>query len=89
MDKDIGEDGRLLSGGQRQRLALARGFIRNKKIVLLDEGTSNLDNHTAKQIEQGLVNNDELTVIMITHHLSEELREKLDDVLDLGQLPIN
>ena len=89
LDKDIGEDGRLLSGGQRQRLALARGFIRNKKIVLLDEGTSNLDNQTAKQIEQGLVNNDELTVIMITHHLSEELREKLDDVLDLGQLPIN
>lgn len=84
IDTPIGEAGRLLSGGQRQRVALARGFLRGKKIILLDEGTSSLDEKSALEIEQQLVENEELTVLMITHQLRDVVRERLDGVLELG-----
>jgi len=73
LDSSVGEDGRLLSGGQKQRLTLARGFIRGKKVILIDEGTSSLDNDTAIEIEENLVKNEELTVIMVTHHLRDQI----------------
>lgn len=81
----VGEAGRSFSGGQKQRIALARGLIRGKNIILLDEGTSSLDEESALKIEERLLNNPELTVIMITHHLRESIREKLDGVLSLTQ----
>ncbi|MGP6139087.1 ABC transporter ATP-binding protein [Jeotgalibaca sp. A127] len=84
LDTDIGEAGRLLSGGQRQRVALARGFLRGKKIILLDEGTSSLDEESALEIEQQLLENEELTVLMITHQLRDSIRDKLDRVVVLG-----
>ncbi|WP_373786775.1 ATP-binding cassette domain-containing protein, partial [Jeotgalibaca porci] len=80
----IGEAGRLLSGVQRQRVALARGFLRSKKIILLDEGTSSLDEKSALEIEQQLLANEDLTVLMITHQLRESIRSKLDKVVVLG-----
>lgn len=86
LDTDIGEAGRLLSGGQRQRVALARGFLRGKKIILLDEGTSSLDEKSALEIEQQLLANEGLTVLMITHQLREAIRSKLDKVVVLGNV---
>lgn len=84
LDSSVGEDGRLLSGGQKQRLTLARGFIRGKKVILIDEGTSSLDNDTAIEIEENLVKNEELTVIMVTHHLRDQIASQLDGILDLS-----
>lgn len=84
LDTSVGEAGRLLSGGQKQRIALARGLIRGKQIILVDEGTSSLDEASALKIEENLVNNPDLTVIMITHHLRECIKEKLTGVLDLN-----
>ena len=83
LDTDIGEAGRLLSGGQRQRIALARGLIRGKRIILIDEGTSSLDESSALRIEENLTTNPNLTVIMITHKLRDEIEKKLDGVLTL------
>lgn len=83
VDTPIGEAGRLLSGGQRQRVALARGLVRGKKIILLDEGTSSLDEKSALEIEKQLVENKELTVLMITHQLRDSIRARLDDVVVL------
>lgn len=80
----VGEAGRLLSGGQRQRLALARGLIRGKTCILLDEGTSSMDEESAVKIEKSLLGNPKLTVIMITHHLRQSIQEQLDGVLSLG-----
>jgi subfamily B ATP-binding cassette protein HlyB/CyaB len=65
----VGFKGSMLSGGQRQLIALARALIRNPKILILDEATSNLDS----TIEQHLIDNFEYisqnkTVIMITHN---------------------
>lgn len=81
LDTPVGEAGRSFSGGQRQRIALARGLVRGKTCILMDEGTSNLDETSALKIEERLINNSRLTVIMITHHLKKTTEEKLDGVL--------
>lgn len=83
LDTDIGEGGRSLSGGQKQRVALARGIIRGKRIILIDEGTSSLDEKSAVRIEENLIDNPDLTVIMITHQLRDSIEKKLDGVLTL------
>lgn len=66
-----------ISGGQKQKIILARGLLRNKKVVLLDEITSSLDNQSALEIEKLLFDNDTLTVVMVTHHLSEYVIQRL------------
>lgn len=83
LDTNIGENGRLFSGGQLQRLVLARGLIRNKNIILIDEGTSKLDKKNAQDIEQLLISQSNKTIIMITHHLQENIKNKLDGILYL------
>jgi len=84
LETAVGEAGRSLSGGQKQRIALARGLIRGKRIILIDEGTSSLDEESALLIEENLVTNPKLTVIMITHQLRETIKAELDGVLVLG-----
>ena len=70
-DAAIGERGVTLSGGQRQRLGIARAFIRNAPILILDEPTASLDAESEQLVMEGL---DRLTkgrtVIMITHRLN-------------------
>lgn len=67
-DTVIGERGTKLSGGQRQLLAIARGLLRNTKIFLLDEITSNVDGLTEKCIVDTVFNlSKEHTVIIVAH----------------------
>ena len=70
-DTEIGERGVKLSGGQKQCLAIARVFLKNPPIVILDEATSSLDNHTEKLIQESL---DRLaenrTTLIIAHRMS-------------------
>lgn len=68
----IEEDGKNMSGGQRQRIAIARAMLRNIHFIILDEGTSALDEATALEIEQNLVQDPELGIIIITHNLKEK-----------------
>lgn len=56
LDTVIKENGKNLSGGQRQRIALARGLIRNVQYIILDEGTSALDEANALDIGNNLLN---------------------------------
>ena len=84
LDTSVGEAGRSFSGGQRQRIALARGLIRGKTVILLDEGTSSLDEASALKIEDSLMNNPDLTVIMITHNLRHPIKDRLDGILHLA-----
>ena len=68
---EIGVRGVKLSGGQKQRLAIARVFLKNPPIVILDEATSSLDNYTEKLIQESL---DKLaenrTTLIIAHRMS-------------------
>lgn len=77
----VGENGANLSGGQKQRIAVARALIRNKPILILDEGTSAVDMQTAYDIENRLLKIKNLTIITITHHLRKELLEKYDEII--------
>ena len=72
LDTKVGENGKNLSGGQKQRIAVARALIHDRKILLVDEGTSALDQENALIIEHALLNCPELTLILIIHHLKEE-----------------
>lgn len=80
LDTTVEQNGQNFSGGQRQRIALARALIHGRKILLIDEGTSALDEKNACEIEEKLLTNKDLTVIMISHHFSESTKAKLNDV---------
>ena len=53
-DASVSERGQNLSGGQRQRLALARVFLKNPPILILDEGTSALDNISERSVQRAI-----------------------------------
>lgn len=68
----IGERGVMLSGGQRQRIAIARAFLTNPRILILDDSTSAIDSATEDQIQRAMrrISKDRTTFI-ITHRLSQ------------------
>jgi ATP-binding cassette subfamily B protein len=68
----VGERGVTLSGGQRQRLALARAFLTNPRILILDDSTSAIDSATEDQIQKAIFHAAEgRTTFLITHRLSQ------------------
>ena len=80
----VGENGSSLSGGQKQRVAIARALLHNRSVLLVDEGTSALDQENADRIEKNLLSNPELTLILVSHHLSAEQRGRFSQVLTLS-----
>ncbi|MGO2646036.1 MAG: ATP-binding cassette domain-containing protein [Lactococcus cremoris] len=72
-----------LSGGQKARLSIARELLGNKDILIMDESTANLDKNTAIKIEQNILKDSNATVIIITHHLYDESKMLLDQIIQL------
>lgn len=83
LDTIVGEEGGNLSGGQKQRVAIARALIHDRSILLVDEGTSALDQKNADIVEKSLLANPELTLILVSHHLTPERKEQFTQVYDL------
>lgn len=83
LDTPVGENGSNLSGGQKQRVAIARALIHNRSILLVDEGTSALDQKNADIVEQSLLNNPDLTLILVSHHLNQKRKAQFTEVFEL------
>ncbi len=70
-DALVAERGQNMSGGQRQRLALARIFLKNPPVLILDEGTSALDNISEREVQKAINEaRADRTVILVAHRLS-------------------
>ena len=76
-----GENGSNLSGGQKQRLSIARALIQKTPILLLDEATSSLDNQVTNEIENSILDIQDLTALVVTHKLNENILKKYDRIL--------
>ncbi|MDR2278804.1 MAG: ABC transporter ATP-binding protein/permease, partial [Vagococcus sp.] len=84
VETEVGEKGIKLSGGKKQRIAIARIFLKNAPVLILDEATASLDNESERYIQESL---DQLlekrTSIVIAHRLSTI--QKADQILVLDQ----
>lgn len=79
----VGENGGSLSGGQKQRVAIARALLHDRSILLVDEGTSALDRENAVRIENNLLSQPDLTLVLVSHHLSAEQKKKFSQVIPI------
>jgi len=78
-----GENGSGLSGGEKQRISIARSLLKKSRVLLVDEATSSLDAQTAFQVSDAILGLNDLTRIVVTHALDENLLKQYDCVLTL------
>ncbi len=80
---NVGNNGMRLSGGERQKVAMARAFVKNSKLLILDEATSNYDYESEYQVNQLLGNEfNDKAIIVITH--KPDILKQMDKVILLS-----
>ena len=83
----IGENGVRLSGGQKQRVSIARAFLKNSPIILLDEATSSLDAESEEKVQNAVINlTKNKTTLVIAHRLSTIIRADKIIVMNRGKI---
>ena len=86
-DSEVGERGVQLSGGERQRIAIARAFLSDPRILVLDDSTSSIDSNTEDKIQRAIRNIlKDRTTLLITHRLSQIRWADLIIVLKRGEI---
>ena len=71
LNSQIGESGSFLSGGQKQKIILARNLYKHSDIIVIDEGTSALDNTSEKIIMNHFINKiEDKTIIIVSHRIN-------------------
>lgn len=86
VDTVLSDQGKQLSGGQKQRISFAREILRDTPIYLLDEATSALDKSASVKLEEAILSKKNTTVIMVTHHLREEIKQLANEVINLNEV---
>jgi ATP-binding cassette subfamily B protein AbcA/BmrA len=87
LDTEVGERGVMLSGGQRQRIAIARAFLRDPKILMMDEATASLDSQSEGIVQQALTRLMEgRTTFVIAHRLSTIVNADKIIFIEKGQI---
>ncbi|MFR1541044.1 MAG: peptidase domain-containing ABC transporter [Oscillospiraceae bacterium] len=90
IDTVIGEKGNKLSGGQKQKIALSRALYRKPKLLIIDEGTSNIDSDTEERILKRVKSvYPDMTIIIVSHRLSTVRKADRIIVLDKSQVAEN
>ena len=78
-----GENGSGLSGGEKQRISIARSLLKKSQVLLVDEATAALDAQTAFQVSNAILDLNDMTRIVVTHALDENLLKRYDCMLTL------
>ncbi len=78
-----GENGSALSGGEKQRISIARSLLKKSQVLLVDEATAALDAQTTFQVSGAILDLNDLTRIVVTHTLDENLLKRYDCLLTL------
>ena len=87
LNTNVGEGGSALSGGQKQRLALARAILANRKMIIFDEATSNIDVESEEAIWEAIYDlSKEKTILVISHRLANVKDAKNIYVMNKGEL---
>ena len=87
LNTNVGESGSALSGGQKQRLALARAILANRKMIIFDEATSNIDVESEEAIWEAIYDlSKEKTILVISHRLANVKEAKNIYVMNKGEL---
>lgn len=87
LDTEVGERGIKLSGGQRQRIAIARAFLRDPEILMMDEATASLDSQSEGVVQQALARLMEgRTTFVIAHRLSTIVHADKIIFIDKGEI---
>lgn len=76
-----GENGCNLSGGERQRISIARCLLRKMQILVADEATAALDAQTAHDVIDAILDMRDMTRIVVTHQLEEEILKRYDKII--------
>ena len=83
----IGENGVRLSGGEKQRISIARAFLKNSPIILLDEATSSLDAESEEKVQNAIMNlTENRTTLVIAHRLSTIVRADKIILVNRGEI---
>ena len=78
-----GANGSKLSGGEKQRISIARALLRNASVLFMDEASSALDEKTADEIMNSILDMPDITSLVITHRLNSTLLKKYDGIFVL------